>query len=402
MIFSYSNMILRWLFVLILKLVTEANSAGFVYSIYQLQQMSANRYNQLGDSDSISNSDFGQDPQSTMNNPPSKDMICQTFVIQQRKLCHQHFRLMESVVNGFLLGLNECQFQFADQIWNCKGHNMTIGIKRPKNAKRKKKGKTYLDKLVSRGTPEAAYVLSVISAGVAHQVTKACSKGVHDSCGCDRTIYDTPESANFKWSGCSHNIHFGAAFTRQFLDIIEKTRVNKRPEKALTKLHNNHVGRQAVITKMGTKCKCHGVSGSCEMKTCIKALPDFRVVGDHLKERFHKAMQVHFVDSRLVPRYPHTRMFTDNDLIYLLRSPNYCIHNPQIGSLGTRGRKCAESALLEKQSEQTGGSCGELCCGRGHTKRTFTRMEQCRCKFQWCCDVKCDLCKKNVVESVCN
>nr|BAD93239.1 WNT [Dugesia japonica] len=401
MLLSHSNMIIQWLLILIFRFITETYCSGLVYSMYQLQQLSANKYNNIGDSDSISNSDSGQNQQLPINNSPSKDMICQTFSRHQRKLCNQHFRLMESVVNGFLLGLNECQFQFADQIWNCKGHNMTIGGNRSKS-KPRKKGKTYLDKLVSKGTPEAAYVLSVISAGVAHQVTKACSKGVHDSCGCDRTIYDIPETATFKWSGCSHNIHFGAAFTRQFLDITEKTRVNKRPEKALTKLHNNHVGRQAVILKMGKKCKCHGVSGSCEMKTCIRALPDFRVVGDLLKSRFHKAMQVHFVDSRLIPRYSPNRMFTDNDLIYLLKSPNYCVHNPHIGSLGTQGRKCAESALLEKKPGETNGTCEELCCGRGHKKRTFSRMEQCRCKFQWCCDVKCDLCKKDVIESVCD
>uniref|UniRef100_T1E0Z8 Protein Wnt n=1 Tax=Dendrocoelum lacteum TaxID=27895 RepID=T1E0Z8_9PLAT len=389
-----SNMCFHLSMIILVQMLMESNCKEVVYNIYRLQQMSANKYNQLSDSD---------DPDSNLEQPatPNKEVLCRTFGNHQRALCHQHFRLMESVINGFLLGLTECQYQFADQIWNCKGHNITIATKSKKKNKTTKK-RTYLDKLIARGTPEAAYVLSVISAGVAHQVTKACSKGVHDSCGCDRTIYDTPETANFKWSGCSHNIHFGAAFTRQFLDVNEKVRLKKRPEKALMNLHNNHVGRQAVITNMGKKCKCHGVSGSCEMKTCIRALPDFRIVGDLLKSRFHKGMQVHFDNSRLVPRNPTTRMFTDNDLIYLNLSPNYCKHNPKIGSLGTRGRKCVESALLEKKTTENTGNCNELCCNRGHTRRTFIREEQCRCKFQWCCDVKCDLCKKEVVESVCN
>ena len=31
------------------------------------------------------------------------------------------------------------------------------------------------------------------------------------------------------------------------------------------------------------KCRCHGVSGSCEFKTCWRSLPRFADVGDYLK-----------------------------------------------------------------------------------------------------------------------
>lgn len=67
---------------------------------------------------------------------------------------------------------------------------------------------------------------------------------MHDSCGCDRTIYDHERQPNFEWSGCSDNIHFGAAFSRKFLDSREKGRVQRNPKLGLTNLHNNHVGRQ--------------------------------------------------------------------------------------------------------------------------------------------------------------
>ena len=94
------------------------------------------------------------------------------------------------------------------------------------------------------GTRESAFVLAVTSAGISHAVTKACSSGMHDSCGCDRTIYDHERQPNFEWSGCSDNIHFGAAFSRKFLDSREKGRVQRNPKLGLTNLHNNHVGRQ--------------------------------------------------------------------------------------------------------------------------------------------------------------
>lgn len=43
---------------------------------------------------------------------------------------------------------------------------------------------------------------------------------------------------------------------------------------------------------MRQECKCHGMSGSCTVKTCWMRLPTFRLVGDNLKERFDGASRV--------------------------------------------------------------------------------------------------------------
>lgn len=49
---------------------------------------------------------------------------------------------------------------------------------------------------------------------------------------------------------------------------------------------------QAVSNNMQVRCKCHGMSGSCQLKTCWKSAPDFRVVGKVLKQQYRRAVLV--------------------------------------------------------------------------------------------------------------
>ena len=53
-----------------------------------------------------------------------------------------------------------------------------------------------------------------------------------------------------------------------------------------------HIFFKVVASSMEVRCKCHGMSGSCEMKTCWKATPDFRRIGTVLKQRFDGAVLV--------------------------------------------------------------------------------------------------------------
>lgn len=43
---------------------------------------------------------------------------------------------------------------------------------------------------------------------------------------------------------------------------------------------------------MRQECKCHGMSGSCTVKTCWMRLANFRVISDNLKDRFDGASRV--------------------------------------------------------------------------------------------------------------
>ena len=49
---------------------------------------------------------------------------------------------------------------------------------------------------------------------------------------------------------------------------------------------------QSVGPKKKQECKCHGMSGSCTLKTCWVRLPPFRAVGSALKDRFDGASKV--------------------------------------------------------------------------------------------------------------
>ena len=174
---------------------------------------------------------------------------------------------------------------------------------------------------------------------------------------------------------------------------------------------------QAVATNMQVRCKCHGMSGSCELKTCWKAAPDFRIVGQALKERFRSAVLVDqsnlgnglpFLLDGLRRRRPRprqrprprrrTRLRRPRDLaldlLYYQRSPNFCERDPSVDFPGTAGRQC------NRTSSSVDG-CGSLCCGRGYNVIKQRRTDRCHCRFHWCCYVVCQNCTVEEWITVC-
>lgn len=149
---------------------------------------------------------------------------------------------------------------------------------------------------------------------------------------------------------------------------------------------------------MRIQCKCHGVSGSCELKTCWRSIPPFREVGSALKDKFDGATEVEQrkIGSRLelVARNNQYKPQTEADLVYLDASPDFCEPDTRTGSLGTQGRLC------NKTSKAIDG-CELMCCGRGFNTRRKSTVERCNCKFQWCCHVKCQRCRRDYEEYVC-
>jgi len=106
-----------------------------------------------------------------------------------------------------------------------------------------------------------------------------------------------------------------------------------------------------MMQSMTTQCKCHGVSGSCTVKTCWRALADVRTVARRIYHGYVRAVEVHSRrprgsnQRRLLP-VAHTGRtnFSDDDLLFYTQSPDYCHPEPLLGSPGTTNR-CAMTVM---------------------------------------------------------
>ncbi|XP_060517202.1 protein Wnt-6 [Cylas formicarius] len=298
------------------------------------------------------------------------------------EICNKS-RLLEHITTGIMLAQNECQYQFRHRRWNCTSSKKSI------------------KKVMLRDTRETGFVNAIIAAGITFQVTRACTKGVI-GCACDkrknkrknkRKKFLTPEQ-DWEWDGCVENIEFGIKKSKDFLD----TRYKKRSDmKTLVKLHNYVAGRHAIKENMRKECKCHGLSGSCSMKSCIRKMPSFREIGNHLKERFDGAAKVIAGNDgqSFMPEGETIKPPSRFDLVYSEESPSFCLPNTTLGSFGTQGRECNETSPGEE-------GCGILCCGRGYHTYTKEVQKNCRCEFIYCCDVKCQTCNESVRISTCS
>lgn len=74
---------------------------------------------------------------------------------------------------------------------------------------------------------------------------------------------------------------------------------------------------------------------------------------------------------------------------------NILLYYFRLGILGTKGRLC------NRTSPGIDG-CKIMCCGRGHQTRIRYVEEKCKCRFVWCCDVKCEMCNHRREEHICN
>uniref|UniRef100_A0A8C2GN51 Protein Wnt n=2 Tax=Cyprinus carpio TaxID=7962 RepID=A0A8C2GN51_CYPCA len=301
----------------------------------------------------------------------------------QRKLCQLYQDHMVYIGEGAKTGIKECQYQFRQRRWNCSTVDNT----------------SVFGRVMQIGSRETAFTYSISAAGVVNAVSRACREGELSTCGCSRAARPKDLPRDWLWGGCGDNVNYGYRFAREFVDAREREKNYPRGSvehaRTLMNLQNNEAGRMAVYNLANVACKCHGVSGSCSLKTCWLQLADFRRVGEFLKEKYDSAAamrinrrgKLELVNNRFNPP-------TSDDLVYIDPSPDYCLRNETTGSLGTQGRLC------NKTSEGMDG-CELMCCGRGYDQFKTYKHERCHCKFHWCCYVKCKRCTSLVDQFVC-
>ncbi|XP_032581159.1 protein Wnt-2 [Drosophila sechellia] len=198
----------------------------------------------------------------------------------------------------------------------------------------------------------------------------------------------------WEWGGCSDNVNFGLRHSRVFLDA--KQRQRRSDLGTLVKFHNNNAGRLAIRDAMRLECKCHGLSGSCTVKTCWLKMPPFREVAGRLRDRYDSARKVTLRNdgNSFMPESPYARPANKYQLVFADESPDFCTPNSKTGALGTQGRECN---VTSSGSDR----CDRLCCNRGHTRRIVEEQTNCKCVFKWCCEVTCEKCLEHRAVNTC-
>lgn len=154
---------------------------------------------------------------------------------------------------------------------------------------------------------------------------------------------------------------------------------------------------------MVLSCKCHGVSGSCSIRTCWKELSDFKTIGNYLKRKYIRAVMVDAQNGQLRKGNSAQRrderdilQISRHDLVYLEESPDFCKANIAYSATGTLGRSCSRPKERSSDNRWERKSCNRLCksCGLKVRRLLATETVTCNCRFQWCCEVKCESCTR--------
>ncbi|XP_030305035.1 LOW QUALITY PROTEIN: protein Wnt-11b [Calypte anna] len=299
----------------------------------------------------------------------------------QFQMCRRNLEVMGSIVRAARRTKSLCQKTFGDMRWNCSSIQRAPSF-----------GPDLL-----KGTRESAFVYALAAAALTHSIAQACTSGQIPSCSCGPVPSEVP-GPDFRWGGCGDNLRYGLQLGAAFADSpLKSLRLGTQALKAMN-LHNSAAGEQVLSDSLDTRCKCHGVSGSCSVKTCWKGLANLEDIASDLKSKYLAAIKVtHRVlgpRKQLIPKEVEVRPVKQTDLVYLINSPDYCTPNPHLGSLGTQDRQCNKSSLGSD-------SCNLMCCGRGYNTYTEEVEERCHCKYHWCCYVVCKRCARKVERHVC-
>ncbi|KAE9548563.1 hypothetical protein FO519_008228 [Halicephalobus sp. NKZ332] len=271
-------------------------------------------------------------------------------------MCRMQPPLAVVAYEGILDAMGYCREQMRFQPWDCSQPGTIL----------------HEPTILRYGYKESAYLLAMSSAGAAWGVATACAQGWLEECRCvhpkvpggpSRSTFDSSPGStteDWEWGGCSYGVQFGIAASRK---ILTRSGSGRSPLRILEK-HNLKSGRLAVKKTLISSCKCHGVSGSCQQKTCWKKTSDLKAI-----------------------------------TIYLESTPDHCA--PQL-EYQMQQRRSLPRICNWRNETHSEGDCGSLCCGRGYKVSHEVISYKCDCKFVWCCKLECNDCLQHRWVSTCN
>ena len=151
------------------------------------------------------------------------------------------------------------------------------------------------------------------------------------------------------------------------------------------------------INKTSQECVCHGLSGTCSIQTCYTRIKEVSEIGEELGLKYSGAVKVvkESNSTNLISAFTGRDNPSENDLVYVNESPNFCNPDPVKGVLGTQDRLCVPNG-------DGPDSCQNLCCSYGFYTKTFTVQKE-TCKFVWCCRIECVQDRsEEIIEHRCN
>ncbi|KAK6725543.1 hypothetical protein RB195_004079 [Necator americanus] len=259
-------------------------------------------------------------------------------------------RTQPAIVIAAFEGIQDAMAQCADRMrfqqWDCSnvGHIM------------------HDPPILKYGYRESALIWALSSAGAAWGVATACAQGWIDDCSC---AHDG--QPGWEYGGCSFSVQHGITASRK---LLTKTPVVRTPLRSVEK-HNLKAGRLTLIAS----CKCHGVSGSCQQKTCWKKTATLDHITDYLVEKYARARML-VGDQKA----------KNADLVFIELSPDPCQQQT------TSGRVCAW-----RNETHTQGDCARLCCGKGFKITHEVIHYKCDCKNEARRSIATSLTKHNRV-----
>ncbi|XP_063244197.1 protein Wnt-8b-like [Bacillus rossius redtenbacheri] len=296
--------------------------------------------------------------------------------------------LKQSLGSAMQLALTHCRQQFRWERWNCPEASF---FRRERQV----------------ATRETAYVNAIMAAGVVYSVARSCSRGDLEDCYSDPARTPPAHLAGrARWEAMPEDVTHGEKVSQQYLRSRRKDDWS-----AAARAHNTAVGRTAVEDTMVRACKCHGVSGSCSMKTCWKKMVEFGSIASTIHRHYKHAVKIGFEwgvadfalgnggASSSGQKISEAKI---KHLVYLQESPNYCYPNSSTGWPGTRGRTCSRPRGDNATAEER-RSCRRLCRSCGYRVHRVLRevRSACNCSFQWCCQVSCSTCTSTVHDLSC-